>query len=351
MKVFFAPLLLLAVTVTCTLACEEPFPMPGDAGTGGSPPAPTGPGVCEGGTKLYITDPTNYVYTNTLTVAHSTLKDASNLTFDWGGMTTDFIGHPIDPIQDIDKLVITLWQQTPAQIADALRHDRLSLSYNAGALEHAAAGATTTDLFSLAVVGGEVPSQEELWSFFDTQSPGYEFPQDSHTFLATVQTGMIVGKNTRMLHTFNLDPNATETHLALTNASTTLEFTVDLDLARAEGMPLGTPSIEFDWSQMTKTSLGNEFDPLQVNEAVVAHFSLTRAELEQNFLNLREIHDAWYSTTSIAGTKVNLGSLTSESGATFPGIGADGLWLVALFCTEDCNSPAPWSITFLEPCP
>jgi len=335
-------------------ACEEPLPTPGDAGSGGSLGSGGAPDVdvCEGGSELFITDPSNYVYTNTLTVEHKTLRDASNLTFDWSGVTTDFLGHAVDPSQDIDKLLITLWQLTPSEIADALRQDQLSLSYNAGALEKRADGTlTSTDLHSMTPIGGDAPDPEAFSAFFDTQIPGYQFPQDSHTFLLMAQTGTVVGKNARMLHTFNIDPNATDTELALSSTSTTLEFTVDLDLAQAVRMPVDTPNIDFDWSRMTTTSLGNEWDPLQINEVVVAHFPLTRAELEASFLDLRDIHDGWFSRTSIAGTSVNLSTLMSEGGAAFPGISSGGLWMVALFCTEDCNSPAPWSITFLEPCP
>ena len=353
MKTPAFPAFAAAVVSLGTLACEEPIVPPGaTGGTGGTAEIPDGPGVCEGGKTLYIEDPSNYSYTNTLTLAHSTVKDRTNLTFGWGQITKDFLGHPVDPAQDIDKLLVTLWQLTPAQIADALRQDSLSLSYNAGALEHLSQGTVTSiDLYSLSVVGGDVPEPETLWSFFDTQSPGYEFPQDTHTFLVMAQTGTIAGKNTRMLHTFTLDPSAAETNIELTDASTSLEFTVDLERAQEQQLPLGTADLEFDWSQMTTNSLGNEFNGLQINEAVVAHFSLTRPELEENFLNLREIHDAWYSTTSIAGTSVDLSTLTDDAGAAFPGISAGGLWMVALFCTEDCNSPAPWSITFLEGCP
>ena len=31
------------------------------------------------------------------------------------------------------------------------------------------------------------------------------------------------------------------------------------------------------------------------------------------------------------------------------GIDSTGIWMAALFC-GNCNNPAPWSITILEPC-
>jgi hypothetical protein len=126
---------------------------------------------------------------------------------------------------------------------------------------------------------------------------------------------------------------------------------VDLDVAQAVSIPAGSGELEFDWGDMTTTSLQKEYDPFTVTEAVVAHYPMTRAQLQARFLDLRELADGWWSTESIAGTSVELGTLTAEDGSTFSGIDDDGLWLVALFCTEACNNPAPLSITFLEPCP
>jgi hypothetical protein len=66
---------------------------------------------------------------------------------------------------------------------------------------------------------------------------------------------------------------------------------------------------------------------------------------------LEEFADGWWSTDELAGTSVELGTLTAEDGGAFSGITADGLWLLALFCTANCNNPAPISIAFLEACP
>lgn len=307
--------------------------------------------ACAGETEVRITDETNYTLSNTMTVAKSTLEDATDLTFDWGSITTDFFGKPIDAAQDLDMVLLSLWHLTPQAIEEALKTDNLSLSLNAGALSAYPDGTFTSEnLLDFNLFGEEV-SDEDVWAWFDTSTPDYAFPQDEYTFLVMVSEGTLTGKNARMLHMFTLDPNATETTLMLTNDSTKLDYTVDLHSPRAIQIPRATPSIEIDWSDMTVTSLGNEYNPFSVNEAVVAHYPMTREELEDDFLSLEELADGWWSVDDIAGRSVDLGTLAAEDGSPFTGITGDGLWLLALFCTSNCNNPAPISITFLEACP
>jgi len=103
---------------------------------------------------------------------------------------------------------------------------------------------------------------------------------------------------------------------------------------------------------MTINALGNEYLPQQITQAAVAHFATSSlADLENDFLNLRELASGWWETEVKIGQSIQLSTLLDESQAPFPGISADGTWLVALFCTTgNCNHPAPWSITILKPC-
>jgi hypothetical protein len=84
---------------------------------------------------------------------------------------------------------------------------------------------------------------------------------------------------------------------------------------------------------------------------VVAHYAnLTVADLEAQFLFLEDRADGWYSGEVQSGESMDLSTLVDANGAPFLGIDSNGVWLVALFCTANCNNPAPWSITFLTPC-
>ena len=164
-------------------------------------------------------------------------------------------------------------------------------------------------------------------------------------------TGTVVGKGGRMLAFFNLDPNATATELALTNTSATLDYEVDLERARPLRVPAGVPGLTIDWREMTQNALGNEFVGAQITRATVAHFSsMTIPELEARFLELESLADGLWTAEVAAGRSIDLSTLLDRNQAAFPGIDDRGIWFVALFCTANCNNPAPWSITFLTPC-
>jgi hypothetical protein len=209
---------------------------------------------------------------------------------------------------------------------------------------------TSQNLLSFGVLGNPLPDADEIWSRFDTSHPDFEYPQDQHTFLLTANTGTTIGKDSRMLALFNLDPASTTTELALTDESTLLDFTVDLERAVPVVVPAGQPSLTIDWSEMTVNALGNEYLPAQITEAVVAHFATSElGELEEQFVNLEGLADGWWSGEIASGTSVELAGLHDANGA-FPGIDTNGTWLVALFCTVGCNNPAPWSITILSAC-
>jgi hypothetical protein len=162
----------------------------------------------------------------------------------------------------------------------------------------------------------------------------------------------MLGRNSRMLSFFNLDPSSSNTELRFTNGSTEVEYEAHLSEARPVRVPVATPGITIDWTAMNTIALGNEYLPAQITQAAVAHFETTSLEvLENDFLNLRELSAGWWESRVEIGTSIELGALVDSSGAGFPGISADGTWLVALFCTTgNCNHPAPWSITILKPC-
>ena len=169
--------------------------------------------------------------------------------------------------------------------------------------------------------------------------------------MVMVATGEVPGKGTRMLGFFKLDPDSTNTVVTLTNDSTTLDYTVDLASITRIPVPAGMAELSIDWSQMTTNALGNEYLGTQITNAVVAHYSMTLAELEEQFVFLEERSDGWWEADVLAGTSIALDTLEDADGNTFAGIDDEGVWLVALRCTTNCNNPAPWSITVLKPCP
>lgn len=318
------------------------------SGAGGGP---AGSDACHDDGQLVITDDTNYVLDHSLTIEMSTLKDATDLTFDWGGLTRDFFGKPLDPLIDVDLVLISLWNMTPAELEENLRRDNLPLNVNKGAITtYPEDSFTSQHLLGFDLLGNPLP-EEDLWARFDTSDPNFQYPQDSYTFMLMASTGTALGKGARMLSMFNLDPSSEQTELFLTDESTKLEFSVNLSSARRLQVPTGKADLNVDWSQMTLNALGNEYQASQITEAVVAHFATTSlSELEQRFLDLETLADGWWSGEVVAGANIDLSTLMDDQGAPFAGIDETGTWIVALFCTSTCNLPAPWSITVLEAC-
>ena len=210
---FSAGALALALTTGCG---DELVP-------NASPPTGT---VCE--SSFAITDDTNYTMTSSLSVELARLKDASDVVFDWSAVTVNYFGRPIDPLIDIDNVVISLWGMTPEELEENLRQDNLPLGSNKGAITTYPGDAyTSMNLLGFNVFGSPLP-EEELWPRFDTMHPEYQYPQDTHTYMVTAGSGTAAGKGTRMLTLFNLDPASDQTELFLTNESTELDFTVTL---------------------------------------------------------------------------------------------------------------------------
>lgn len=331
-------------------ACDEYIPP--SKGTGGGPAfVEVGPLACEGGKDVVLSDRTNYEFSNALKISRSVLRSGTDLEFDWSEVTRDFFGDSLDPASDLDLIAITLWRLTPEEIEEGLRHDDLPLSKNMGVLtSYPDGGKVSEKLYDFTLLGKPF-DREKAAQFFDTEAPDYGFPQESHTFMVMASRGEELGKDVRMLHLFTLDANAEATRLPLTSESTKLTYEVELEKSDALGVPVGTPDLNVFWSQMTENSLGNKYAGALITKAVVARFTESRAELEKDFLHIEEHATGWWQSENLAGRSVNLGTLTDRDGASFPGIDETATWMVALFCTKECNSPAPWSLHFLEPCP
>jgi hypothetical protein len=297
-----------------------------------------------------ITDDTNYSLPATVSVKTYQVKDATDLLFDWGGLTQDLYGRPLEPQRDIDLVLLSLWRKTPAELEAALTKDDLPPNENIGVITtYPMDSFTSRHLLEFDFSGTPVPP-DELWQYFDRANPRFNYPPEEYTFLLEASTGTLLGKGARMLAFFNLAEDGAD-NLTLANDSSGVEFSVQLRQARPMRVPAATSALTIDWSTMATNALGNPYDGKQITQAVVAHFSnQTLADLENDFLHLQTLADGWWSGRVLSGKSIELGTLTDASGAPFPGIDAGGVWLTALFCGNTCNNPAPWSITLLEPC-
>jgi hypothetical protein len=313
-------------------------------GTGGS--AGSAPALC-GTNHVVATPENNYEFHSELTIEITKVKPSAELMFDWGDLTTDFLGHSVN-LNDIGMVEIGLWLLDIDQFEqglndDTLRQDQLAII---ATILPDPPGETTGSIYDLSSNGMPL-SKEMIDPYLDITS----YPPDEHIYTAMVANGTDLGKGTRMLHGFQLDAGSTNTNVVIKDTSTHLEMSADLHSLVQPVVPVGNPAVVIDWDAMTLTAAELPFDPQQITQLRVGKYSLsaTDLELKENFLNLDTKADTLYSAVVKSGTSIELSKAKDSTGAAFAGIDDTHTWIIALNCGA-CSNPAPWYLTVLKPC-
>jgi hypothetical protein len=298
------------------------------------------------GANVTASESNNYTFSSTITLSPVTVAPMSNLTFDWSGLTKDFLGHPMNPAAELGTAIMMIWALPLGVFQTELNADEL---YTADLvvsppLNLPLAGQTSGQLYTFLANGTAVePAMFNL--YFDATL----YTPENSTFIVGVQAGMDLGREIKMLQAFNLDASSTVTNVALTDNSTKLTYSANLHALTITGVPAGTPALTLDWSQMKTNALGATFKDAYVTSAVVGHFTQTPAELEARFLDLDGLATTTYRADIGAGSVLDFTTLRDENGASFPGVDDSGTWMVGLIC-GNCRNPAPWYMTILKPC-
>jgi hypothetical protein len=308
----------------------------GTSGSGGNPACPT---------TIVANQANNYSFSSTLTFPPISVQPDTELTFGWSGVTTDFLGHELDPMAGITSINVILWNLTQEDLELKLNADTL-LMRDLGVIATLFTERMMTEgsLFDFTSAGMAI-TPEDILPYLDADA----FPPEGNTYTAMIADGVELGEGTRMIQGFKLDPASTNTHVELTNTSTALEYMVNLQNHTRTNVPMGTANVTIDWGDMTVNALNNEFIPNEITEALVAYFTEPVADLEAQFLDLELIAEGMWRGPVESGTSVALSSLTNESGQPFTGIDGNGTWIVALICGS-CRNPAPWYLSILAPC-
>jgi hypothetical protein len=309
--------------------------------------------MCYGANAL-ASEANNYSFASTFTLTPVTVKSTSNLTFEWGSLTHDFLNHPLSATADVNAVSVLIFHVPLAELApklnsDALTPDDVYVVPPPSVLP--TGGQTSAMLYDFTLNG--TPQSVDTWnSYFD---PTILLPS-MYSYMVAAANGTTIGEGFRMLQTFQLDSAATNTTVTLTDNSTKLTYSANLHSLTITGVPGGTAALTLDWAAMVaagaKNGLGSPFKDGYVTRIVVGHYSETPAQLEAKFLDLDRIAIAnqYYSAGLISSTMADLTTLKDEaSGAAFTGIDDTGTWLLGLIC-GNCRNPAPWYMTILKPC-
>jgi hypothetical protein len=311
-------------------------------GRGGSPSV-----TCTDG-NIVANEANDYAFSSTITLPPVTVKSMSNLAFDWSQVTQDFLGHTVDPVADLNTIVVMLWQMSLAEFEKELNADSLQTKYLVVSPPPSlmpSAGMTSAMLYDFTINGSSIAP-----AMFNMDFDPVAFPPATTTYLLAAQTGTNLGTGIRMLQAFQLDDASTNTAVTLTNSSASLMYTADLHSLHPTGVPAGTAAMTLDWGSLDgKTNaLGGTFIATNITSAIVGHYTQTPAELETQFLDLQLIATDLYTANIPPGTTLDFTTLADSGGNPFPGVDSTGTWLVGLTC-GNCKNPAPWYLTILVP--
>jgi hypothetical protein len=327
--------LMAALAASSLSACGD-----GDAT---SPPA-----MCTGNT-LIAKEANNYKFMSTLKLAPVSVAPRPNdLTINWGGVTKDFLGHPINPTTDIDMIEVIVVNLPLAQLETMLNDDGTLATAILATVPPPAlmtnGTATSANLTTFQVNSYPVGSAD-IANYLDPVM----YPPATTSYVAIAASGTELGKGSLMIQAFKVDPASSNTTITISNTSTTLTYTADLHSAAPTGVTAGTAGITLDWGMMTTNALGGQFVTTNITSALIGHYTQTVGQLEKDFLNLETLPTALYRGGIDFGTVVDFSTLMTTGGQAFTGIDDTGTWLLGLEC-GNCGIPAPWYLTVLKVC-
>jgi hypothetical protein len=362
--VTFAAALALLLSAGCSSDSGAQLPLTSTGGGGGSGGGTSTGGtngegtggvevnVCEsaatddeGNLLLKVSAASNYAFSSALSLQPIPVASRTELFFDWSGVTKDFINHAVNPLADIDMITLIVWNLTQTEFETKLNDDALVQNdFEALVTLYTQKAITSGSLFDFTSFGTEL-SNDTLLGAVDASA----LDPATHFYTMMAVTGTTAGEGTRMIQGFVVDPNSANTQVTMDGESTQLAYSVDLHSSQPLGIPAGEAAIAVEWTDMTINAMGREFVPTFIEEVQVARYSLTPAQLEEQFLDLDLIADEMWTAEVPSGTSIVLSDLTNEAGQAFGGIDDTHTWIVALICGR-CMNPAPWYISILEPC-
>ena len=314
----------------------------------GSSSTPTQSVTCTDGT-ITANEANDYKFTSSLMLHPVKVKPMSNLTFNWGGVTKDFLGQPVNAQNDLNAIFLLLVNLPATTFETQLNNDTFATSSivipGPPPSYLPTAGVTSMTLYDNFISANGPVDMTMAAPYLDAAT----YTPSNSTFVIAAQTGTdMIGTGIRMLQSFELDPSSSNTTVTMTNTSTTLTYSADLHSLHPTGVPAGKADLSLDWGQIQTNALGQTFEPTAIANAIVGHYTQTPSQLEGQFLDLQTIATELYKAEIPYGSVLDFTTLKDSAGHSFPGVDSNGTWLVALICTN-CRNPAPYYLTVLEP--
>jgi len=312
-----ALLLLLVVLIGCG---DEPEP---------EPPLPP---LRAGQTSLFK-PASNFNYSSKLTASIQTLKEYEDVLIQWTGLTRDVHGRPIDPVKDIDKVLLLLFPRfKPQEALDQLANDKV-IQADLGLYMECVPVKASCRLSKFGLLG----SYPGIHNYFN---------EGRGSWLLVLNRTATKGS---LAFAF-IDPSnkSTATTATITEATSSLKMAVDFRSltqlrARADGNTI------VDWSSLVKDGLGNPLALYKLDKLTITRYASHSLEyLERHFISIEDLADDQWEADLKGDTTMSLLHLKKKgSGAAFTGFSRPGLYMLGLQCGS-CTNPAPKALTVLK---
>lgn len=300
----------------------------------------TGPGDDSGKAPFdgafVFSDANNYAYTSAVDVSAQDVRLRTDITVDWSGLTTDLLGHAMDPAEDVSLIWIVQFPNlTEDEVANAIVTETL-LQEDVGPYiqfkNEANATSATLSQFVFPPATPIVPEED--------------FTDGSGTWLVRATTGLV---ENRMLGFMRPTEESTNTTFLLASDTSTLDFDADLQSLEAFAFDDEPATYTADWSALETHANGNEIDLDLLDQLMIARYDgMSLSDIEADFIDVELIASEIFTADVYGLTSTDLSvAVSSTTGEAFSGFGADSLWLVALRCTA-CTNPAPPFLTVVQ---
>lgn len=285
--------------------------------------------------NFIFTDANNYSYTSSIDGSSTEVGLRADFTVDWSGLTTDLLGHEMDPAVDVD-LVWLLWfpDLTEAEVEQRIVEDALLMEDLGIYVQFDNDADVTSASLSQFIVPPDNPIV-----------PENDFTDGSGTWMLRVTTGLLESRMIQFIH-----PTEESTNHAVSFTPTSAVLNFDADLQSLDDFEITDtfPTYTADWSGLTAHAGGIGYDPARLDELMIARYDgLTLDQLEADFIDIELLAADIYTADVYGLDSVDLSVATSATSGAFAGFGADTLWLIALRCTT-CANPAPPFLTVVQ---
>lgn len=297
---------------------------------GANPPAPFD------GT-IVLGDENNFTYVGSVDLSSVEVAAGQDAEVDWGALTTDLQGHPIDAADDVDEVLLTRFSDELGEedVETLIAEDELESRhvFVAFVFENPDAR-TSARLTEFEILGNEFVPAEYLLD-------------DGAAWATSVSTDDV--PSFRMSQFVSPTDGSGNTRIEITDDSGALDFQADLTTLTAIEIPEADEYV-IDWSGVTVNGLGKPIDSDKLEELLIGRYDgMTVEELESRMLELEGLAAVKYTMGVRGQDSADPADALDETGEPFPGFGSGTTWLLVLRCSgRTCTNPTPQILNVLH---